>query len=143
MIEPTVQIVPSEERRTDTPQTPGLRREAALDGRTPGLERLSGFVSIVDPGAATGAHHHGEQETMLYVLRGRARFRWGPRLEHVAEAREGDFVFIPAGIVHQEINPSMDESTSWVVSRSAPDPVVVNLPDLDEFAEAPARNADA
>jgi uncharacterized RmlC-like cupin family protein len=110
----------------------------AFDSRNPDARVLSGFVSRVQPGAATAAHHHGDQETILYVLTGRARFRWGPRLENVTEAGEGDFVFIPAEIIHQEINASAEEDTSWVVVRSHPDPIVVNLPELDEYAEAPA-----
>lgn len=136
--EPTIRVVTSAERSTDTPQTPGLLREVAFDSRNPDARVLSGFVSTVSPGAATAAHHHGDQETILYVLTGRARFRWGPRLEHVTEAGTGDFVFIPARIVHQEINASAEEGTSWVVVRSDPDPVVVNLPELAPFAEAPA-----
>jgi uncharacterized RmlC-like cupin family protein len=136
--EPTIRVVTSTERSTDTPQTPGLLREVAFDGRNPDAKVLSGFVSMVQPGAATAAHHHGDQETILYVLSGRARFRWGPRLEHMTEAGVGDFVFIPAEIIHQEINASVEEETAWVVVRSHPDPIVVNLPELDEFAEAPA-----
>lgn len=138
MSEPTIRVVTAGERSTDTPQTPGLLREVAFDSRNPDAKVLSGFVSMVRPGAATAAHHHGDQETILYVLRGRARFRWGPRLENVTEAGVGDFVFIPAEIVHQEINASAEEETSWVVVRSNPDPIVVNLPELAEFAEAPA-----
>jgi uncharacterized RmlC-like cupin family protein len=136
--EPTIRVVKAGERSTDTPQTPGLLREVAFDGRNPDAKVLSGFVSMVRPGAATAAHHHGDQETILYVLTGRARFRWGPTLENVTEAGVGDFVFIPAEIVHQEINASAEEETSWVVVRSNPDPIVVNLPELAEFAEAPA-----
>jgi uncharacterized RmlC-like cupin family protein len=136
--EPTIRVVTAAERSTDTPQTPGLLREVAFDSRNPDARVLSGFVSRVQPGAATAAHHHGDQETILYVLTGRARFRWGPRLENVTEAGEGDFVFIPAEIIHQEINASAEEDTSWVVVRSHPDPIVVNLPELDEYAEAPA-----
>jgi uncharacterized RmlC-like cupin family protein len=136
--EPTIRVVTSAQRSTDTPQTPGLLREVAFDSRNPDAKVLSGFVSMVRPGAATGAHHHGDQETILYVLSGRARFRWGPHLEHATGAGVGDFVFIPAEIVHQEINASAEEETSWVVVRSNPDPIVVNLPELDAFAEAPA-----
>ena len=138
MAEPTIRVVPSGERNTDTPQTPGLLREVAFDSRNPDARVLSGFVSTVQPGAATAAHHHGDQETLLYVLNGRARFRWGPHLEHATEAGTGDFVFIPAEIIHQEINASVEESTSWVVVRSATDPIVVNLPELAGYAEAPA-----
>ena len=138
-MQPQVRVVEPHERDANTPQTPGLLREVAFDGRNPDARVLSAFLSTVEPGAATGAHHHGDQETVLYVLTGRARFRYGPRLEEVTEAGEGAFVFIPAEIIHQEINASADEPTAWVVVRSAPDPIVVNLPELDDIAEQPLR----
>ena len=96
-------------------------------------------LSTVLPGAATGAHHHGDQETILYVVEGVARYRWGERLEHVVEAGPGDFVFIPAHTVHQEINATADSPTVWAVTRSGTDPIVVNLAELDKFAEPAAR----
>lgn len=138
MSEPRVRVVGPDELDDNTPQTPGLHRQVAFDARNPDATTLSGFVSTVKPGAATGAHHHGDQETILYVLNGTARYRWGERLEHAVEAGPGSFVFIPAHIVHQEINASTDEATTWVVVRSGKDPIVVNLPDLDDIAEAPA-----
>ncbi|MFE2065187.1 cupin domain-containing protein [Streptomyces sp. NPDC059467] len=94
--------------------------------------------STVRPGAATGAHHHGDQETVLYVISGTVRYRWGDRLENVAEAGPGDFVFIPAHVVHQEINASPELETVWAVVRSGVDPIVVNLPELDEYTEPAA-----
>ena len=127
----------------DTPQTAGLVRTVAFDARNPDAEVLSAFRSWVAPGAATGAHHHGPQETILYVIEGRARYRWGDRLENVVEAGPGDFVFIPAHIVHQEINASTEEPTVWAVVRSGTDPIVVNLPELDDVAEKPAITYDA
>ncbi len=139
---PSIHVVGPDDRSSDTPQTPGLWREVAFDARNPDATTLCGFLSTVQPGAATAAHHHGEQETILYVLNGRARYRWGPQLEHVVEAEPGSFVFIPAEIIHQEINPG-DEPTSWVVVRSSVDPIVVNLPELDDVAERPARDYTA
>jgi hypothetical protein len=32
-----------------------------------------------------------------------------------------------------------DDTTVWVVNCSDPDPIVVNLPELEEFAEPAAR----
>jgi uncharacterized RmlC-like cupin family protein len=122
----------------NTPQTPGLIRDVAFDARNPGAAHLSAVRSTVKPGAVTGAHHHGEQETVLYVISGTARFRWGDRLEHVAEAGPGDFVFVPAHVVHQEINASAEFETVWAVVRSGVDPVVVNLPELDGYIEPAA-----
>ncbi|MCI2422923.1 cupin domain-containing protein [Saccharopolyspora sp. K220] len=133
-----VRIVHRQALEGDTPQTSGLVREVAFDARNPDADHLSAFRSTVKPGAATGAHHHGDQETVLYIISGTARFRWGDRLEHFAEAGPGDFVFVPAHIVHQEINASAESETVWVVVRSGTDPIVVNLPDLDEYIEQPA-----
>jgi uncharacterized RmlC-like cupin family protein len=132
-----IRVVHRDALDKNTPQTPGLIREVAFDARNPDAAHLSAFLSTVKPGAATGAHHHGEQETVLYVISGTARYRWGDRLENVAEAGPGDFVFIPAHIIHQEINASAEVETVWAVVRSGVDPIVVNLPELDEYIEAP------
>jgi uncharacterized RmlC-like cupin family protein len=139
MYNPSVRVVRRNQLSDDTPQTSGLRRHVAFDSRNPDAKVLSAFLTTVQPGAATGAHHHGDQETILYVVEGIARYRWGDHLEHSVEAGPGDFVFIPAHAVHQEINASADDPTVWVVTRSDPDPIVVNLPELDKFAEPAAR----
>ncbi|GAB7110991.1 hypothetical protein JCM4814A_93090 [Streptomyces phaeofaciens JCM 4814] len=85
-------------------------------------------------GAATGAHHHGDQETVLYVISGTARYRWSDKLENVAEAGPGKFVFIPAQVVHQEINASSESEAARAVVRSGVDPSSSTCP-LDEYAE--------
>jgi uncharacterized RmlC-like cupin family protein len=134
----SVHVARRDQLSDDTAQTSGLLRRVAFDSRNPDAEVLSAFLSTVLPGAATGAHHHGDQETILYVVEGIARYRWGERLEHVVEAGPGDFVFIPAHTVHQEINASADKPTVWAVTRSGTDPIVINLPELDKFAEPAA-----
>jgi uncharacterized RmlC-like cupin family protein len=136
---PSVRVARCDQLSDDTPQTPGLLRHVAFDSSNPDAKVLSAFLTTVQPGAATGAHHHGDQETILYVVEGIARYRWGENLEHVVEAGPGDFVFIPAHTVHQEINASADTPTVWAVTRSGTDPIVVNLPELDKFAEPAAR----
>jgi uncharacterized RmlC-like cupin family protein len=50
---------------------------------------------VVRPDAKTGPHHHGESETVLYVIRGRVRMRWGDHLELSGEAQPGDFIYVP------------------------------------------------
>ncbi len=86
---------------------------------------------MIEPGAKTGAHHHGHVESVIYVVSGRARMRWGDRLEYVAEAGPGDFVLVPPYVPHQEINAADDEPLSCVLVRTGQDPVVVNLDGLD------------
>src|SRR5260370_37045598 len=77
----------------------------------------AGTVSF-QPAARTGAHHHGELETVLYIVKGRARFRWGNQLEFVDEAGPGDFIFVPPYVPHQEINARGDAPVEAVVVRS-------------------------
>ena len=60
----------------------------------------------IHPNAKTGAHHHGELESVIYVVKGRARMRWGDHLEFTAEAGPGDFIYVPPYVPHQEINAS-------------------------------------
>ncbi|WP_037649959.1 cupin domain-containing protein [Streptomyces flavidovirens] len=138
-----VRIVHSKDLNSQTLQTPGLLREVAFEGEDSGPVQLSAFRSTVKPGAATGAHHHEDQETVLYVVSGTAHYRWGDRLENVAEAGPGDFVFIPPYVVHQEINRSTDLETVWAVVRSGMKGKVTNLPDLDKYGEKPKINYTA
>jgi len=94
---------------------------------TAGAEKLWAGTVHIHPDAKTGAHHHGELESVIYVVKGRARMRWGDNLEFVAEAGPGDFIFVPPFVPHQEINASADETLECVLVRSGQEPVVVNL----------------
>jgi len=122
-----VRIVRTGELDTNTPQTPGMNRAAAINYAKAGATKLwAGTVSI-HPNAKTGAHHHGELESVIYVVRGRARMRWGDHLEYTAEAGPGDFIYVPPFVPHQEINALPDESLECVLVRSGQEPIVVNL----------------
>jgi uncharacterized RmlC-like cupin family protein len=111
----------------NTAQTPGMNRAAAITAATAGAQKLwAGTVSI-HADAKTGAHHHGDLESIIYVVSGKARMRWGERLEFTAEAGPGDFIFVPPWVPHQEINASDDQPLECVLVRSGQDPVVVNL----------------
>jgi len=112
-----------------TAQTPGSLRLAAIT-RERGIETaLWGGVFLVEPGARTGIHHHGEQETVVYVLEGESLVRWGERGESELFVHAGDFLHVPAWTPHMEINPSREHPFRWIVVRSTPEPIVVNLPD--------------
>ena len=71
-----------------------------------GAEKLWAGTVVIHPKAKTGAHHHGPVESVIYVVSGRARMRWGDRLEFTAEAGPGDFIYVPPYVPHQEINAS-------------------------------------
>lgn len=122
-----VRIVSSDGLDTDTPQTPGMTRAAAITQQRAGSHKLWAGRVTIHPGAKTGPHHHGEQESVIYVVRGRARMRWGDRLEFTAETGPGGFIFVPPFVPHQEINALDDEPLECVVARSGQEPIVVNL----------------
>ena len=122
-----VRVVHAGELDPNTPQTPGMHREAAIDAARAGAEKLWAGTVVIHPDAKTGPHHHGELESIIYVVSGRARMRWGDRLEFLAEAGPGDFIYVPPYVPHQEINASDTEPLSCVLCRSGQEPVVVNL----------------
>jgi uncharacterized RmlC-like cupin family protein len=122
-----LRIVRGGQLDTNTPQTPGMTRAEAISHAKVGAQKLWAGTVIVHPNAKTGPHHHGELETVIYVVRGRARFRWGNNLEFVDEAGPGDFVYVPPYVPHQELNARKDEPVEAVIVRSGQEPVVVNL----------------
>jgi uncharacterized RmlC-like cupin family protein len=122
-----VRVIKGNQLDPNTAQTPGMDRAAAINAARVGAKKIwAGTVSI-HPNAKTGAHHHGELESVIYVLRGRARMRWGKHLEYMAEAEPGDFIFVPPFVPHQEINASATETLECVLVRSDNEAVVVNL----------------
>ncbi|MDB5760096.1 MAG: mannose-6-phosphate isomerase [Burkholderia sp.] len=111
----------------NTVQTPGMNRAAAIDHARVGAQKLWAGTVTIHPNAKTGAHHHGALESVIYIVRGHARMRWGDHLEFVAEAGPGDFIYVPPYVPHQEINASTDEALECVLVRSDNEAVVVNL----------------
>jgi len=122
-----IRIVRAGDLDSNTPQTAGMTRAAAITRARAGANKLWAGTVVVAPDAKTGAHHHGELETVLYIVRGRARFRWGEQLEYFAEAGPGDFIYVPPFVPHQEMNASPEMPVEAVVVRSGQEPVVVNL----------------
>jgi len=133
-LESGVRIVHHDQLDPNTPQTPGMHREAAVSRAAAGAEKIWAGTVTIQPGAQTGPHHHGDLESVIYVLHGRARMRWGDTLEFASEAGPGDFIYVPPHVPHQEINASQDEPLACVVVRSDQEPVVVNL-DIAAVAE--------
>src|SRR4026209_922450 len=74
-----VRVVRADELDVNTPQTPGMNRAAAINAARAGAEKLWAGTVIIHPAAETGAHHHGQLESVIYVVSGRARMRGGAR----------------------------------------------------------------
>jgi uncharacterized RmlC-like cupin family protein len=125
----TIRVVRPDQFDLGTAQTPGSERRAAIAPELGVDSALWGGTFEVEPGARTGVHHHGSQETIAFVLSGTCEIRWGSKGEFSAHAGPGDFIHVPAYLPHMEINPSRERAFRWVVVRSTPTPIVVNLPD--------------
>jgi uncharacterized RmlC-like cupin family protein len=136
-----IKIVRATDLDSNTPQTAGMSRAAAITHARTGACKLWAGTVVVQPNAKTGPHHHGELETVLYVVKGRARMRWGDHLEFSDEAGPGDFIYVPPFVPHQEINARSDEACECVVVRSGQEPIVVNLA-LDTPEPASAGRLD-
>jgi uncharacterized RmlC-like cupin family protein len=122
-----VRVIPAGSLDTNTAQTPGMDRRAAINFARVGAQKLWAGTVTIHANAKTGAHHHGPLESVIYVVKGKARMRWGDKLEFVAEAGPGDFIYVPPFVPHQEINASRDETLECVLVRSDGEAVVVNL----------------
>jgi uncharacterized RmlC-like cupin family protein len=130
-----VRIIPASQLDANTAQTLGMQRRAAVTTERTGASKLWAGTVTIDPKAKTGPHHHGDLESVIYVVNGIARLRWGDQLEYVAEATRGDFIYVPPYVPHQEINASEDLQLHCVLARSGQTGLVFNL-DI-EPAEAP------
>jgi uncharacterized RmlC-like cupin family protein len=122
-----VRIIPGDSLDQNTPQSPGMTRAAAINYARVGAQKIWAGTVRIEPNAKTGPHHHGSLESVIYVVRGRARMRWGEHLEYTAEAGPGDFIYIPPYVPHQEINALTQNPLECVVVRSDQEAVVINL----------------
>ncbi|MBA2394470.1 MAG: cupin domain-containing protein [Ktedonobacteraceae bacterium] len=121
-----VRVVKPAQFDANTPQTPGMQRAAAISRELAGSQGIWAGVTVVAPHIASGKHHHGELETVIYVVSGRGKIRWGDALEFEESVEPGDFIYVPPFVPHQEINPG-DTPSQWVIVRNSQEPIVVNL----------------
>lgn len=113
------------ERATSVGQNNDMERSIAVSADTVGSVGLYSSVVTTGPAGKTRIHHHGECETSIYIVSGRARYTWGPTgLEQAMEAEAGDFIYIPAREVHVEENASQDEALVVVLTRNCAGSVV-------------------
>ena len=125
----TISVVHPAGLSIETQQTSGSLRMSAIAAMQGIVSSLWAGIFVVEPSAKTGIHHHGEQDTVVFVLEGEAVVRWGDFGEHSAVVGAGDFLHVPGWLPHQELNPSKEHQFRWVVVRSTAEPIVVNLPD--------------
>jgi len=133
MIPGSLQVIKPGQRQPDV-ASGSMVREVAISSSTVGAAVLwMGYVEL-GPGMVSAVHHHGEAESGIFLVSGRARFVAGEGLEDVRDAEAGDFIWVPPLVPHVEINPSDSETTVAVVVRSMQENIVFNLPTPEGWA---------
>jgi uncharacterized RmlC-like cupin family protein len=106
---------------SDGPPTPGMqRRQAVATGRL-----WSGVVHT-QPGVFSAWHHHGDHESVIYVVTGGLRMESGIDGKDVFDALPGEFVFVPPHSVHREGNVT-EKVATIVVTRQGVGESVFNV----------------
>jgi len=108
-------------------------RSAAISGDLTGAQQLWMGRTELPPGVTSGDHHHGESETVIYVVSGAPMFSFrdqGSGEIVNLETRPGDYIWVPPNVPHREENPSADTTAVIVVARSTQEAIVVNVDSL-------------
>jgi len=95
-----VRVCRSDELR-EAQGTPGLTRHVAFEGD----DHWFGHVEAA-PEMMSGWHHHGDNVTIGYVLKGELTLEFGPGGGESLVAREGEYFEVPKHAVHREGNMS-------------------------------------
>ncbi|KAI4863563.1 RmlC-like cupin [Hypoxylon rubiginosum] len=105
-------------------QTEGMIRSNAIVDKCDGICATS---MLAKPHTASAVHHHGEQDTIVYAVKGRGTIisEGGSK---IVDLEPGDYALIPAFMEHQEVNNG-DEDVVWTIVRSGRIPEVFNLTD--------------
>ena len=90
-----VVVAPADRIVNGAEQTVGMIRKSGVTPETAGSRALwTGYVTT-PPGMVSGAHHHGDAESSIYVVSGSARFTWGDRPGAWCVTGPGDFIYVP------------------------------------------------
>jgi uncharacterized RmlC-like cupin family protein len=121
-----VRVIRANQRSESTAQTRGMKREAAIAPETTGNQNLWMGLVTTPAGMMSGWHHHGDCETGIYVVQGRARFSWGTGGVESAEVGPGDFLAVGPDAIHME-EALGDDDVVFVVARACSGIIVVNV----------------
>ena len=102
----------------------GLMREFGVSSATSGTQSLSMAYGIVPAGSKSGRHYH-PFETAVYVISGYSRAFFGPNDERSVDCGPGDFIYIPAGMIHSTENTG-DGPVEYILARAAPEDIAIS-----------------
>ncbi len=104
-----------------------------ISADTVGARALFLGMVTLPPGERTRAHVHARHESAFYVLDADEVELWtGEALQHCSVARQGDYLFIPAGVPHVAVNRSAKPAVFVGVRNEATaQESVVMRPELD------------
>lgn len=115
-----VSALPADQLTPSAP-TPGVLREIAFETGNATLMRAR-----AEPNAMTGWHHHGNRDVLGFVVRGAARFEFGPDGQDAIQVQAGGFFHVPAGLIHRDVNP-LDAAQEIILTVVGDGPLVVNV----------------
>ena len=103
-----------------------------ISAESVGSSGICMHLLTIPPGQRARAHLHESHETAIYMLEGDSEMYWGDRLENHVVLRQGELLYIPAGVPHLPMNRS-DGPVTAVIARTDPNEQesVVLRPDLD------------
>ena len=83
----------------------GADYQPGVSAETAGSQIIWLGLMTLPPGARTKAHVHERHETALYMMSGDALELWtGDELEHCDKVQPGDYIYIPAKVLHVAVN---------------------------------------
>lgn len=106
---------------------PGISAESV------GAKALWLGIATLPPGQRTKAHVHAQHETAFYMLSGDECELWtGDQLQYRDVAHPGDYLYIPANVLHVAVNRS-GEPAVFLGARNEPtaQESVVMHPEMD------------
>ena len=97
----------------------GSDYDPGVSAETVGSKVLFLGIVTLPPGARTRAHVHERHETALYLLSGELDLWTGDQLQHREIAGPGDYIYIPANVLHVAVNCG-DQPAVCVGTRNEP-----------------------
>jgi uncharacterized RmlC-like cupin family protein len=90
-------------RRAERRPASNLPRGAAGEEAYADPNGWVGYLAL-DPGSASGWHHHGDWNSYACVLRGVLRWEFGPGGADAVEVAAGDTGRMPARLIHRDVS---------------------------------------